>query len=248
MAIEHFALSEGGRTVMRYSNDGVALRVLCASCNNKLGSTLGTEFSEFAKQVRRSGRFEAHGGGALVSALEVFPGRVLRQLLLSFLCVQPFDDDGRLDSVRAYIKSRSGPLPDDAPRVAFFFNMSSNYRVIPICSVGALGSGGRNWVGSEITAPGLGVLFTLGHPDDSYWFIEKRPYDVTDWASKPFGHQESVLLKLPRLNVQRPHPLGFGTGEEVEKWQSRKSIMWLVTKADDPNATNAVAAVWRPAR
>lgn len=246
MRVEHLAPDEG-RFVVKYADDGVALRVLCERCNTKLGSTLGTEFAEFAKQVKRSGKFEAPGGGAFVSAMRIYPGRVIRQLLLSFLCSQPRDDEGRLDSVRAFIKSRSGDLPEGAPRVSLFFNMSPNYRVVPGCVIGGLGTG-RRWVGSEISAPGLGVLFTMSDPEDAHWFIEKRPLDISDWASKRFGHRESIVLRLPRLNVQRPHPLGFGTAAEVEKWQTRKNIAWLVAGADDRSAPNAAAAVWRPAR
>lgn len=248
MLVEHLVLDGNkARTVKTEMRDGVALRVLCESCNTRFGSSLGTGFGDFAKQVRASGRLESPGGGIFVSALDIFPGRVARQLLLSFLCLQPADDEGRYDELRKFIKSRDGGPPGSAPRIEIYFNVSSTYRVVPTCSIGSLGKG-KNWAGSEVAIPNLGVLFSLNGSETLPWFIGKVPVDITEWASRSFGHREPVALRLPRLSVNHPHPLGFGSAKEVDRWQARKHIMWLVAKADDPNSLASVAALWRPSR
>jgi hypothetical protein len=228
--------------------DGIALKVLCARCNNRYGSSLGTGFSEFAKQVRRSGRFESPGGGIFVSAVDVFPGRIYRQFLLTFICAQAADDAGRYDGIRDYIRSRRGPPPEEAPAVSLYFNSADTYRIVPVCGVGGLGSGGRNWTGAEVAAPGLGLIFSLSGEEHLPWLVGQRPENISAWGVSTFSEQASVVLRLPRLRVNEAHPLGFGTAAEVDRWQTRKSIIWLVSGADDPTAPNSVAALWRPRR
>lgn len=245
--VEFFSREDRPGLNRRYDSDGVALRVLCERCNTKLGSRLGTGFSDFAKQVQASGRFEAPGGGAFVSAVQVYPARILRQLYLSFICAQPGDDAEKYDDLRQYIKGRNRDVPETAPRVSLYYNSSRNYRVVPVCGVGALGRG-RNWTGSEISAPGLGVLFTFSDLEHLAWLIERRPIEITSWGEKPFDHKETVLLKLPRLTVTHPHPIGFGSRREVDKWQTRKRIAWLVSGAGGPEEPTTMAALWRVSR
>ncbi len=245
--VEYLSFSAGLQSIRSRMEDGVALRVLCDRCNSLYGSRLGTGFAEFAKQVQASGRFEAPGGGRFVSAIDVFPARVIRQLLLSFLCAQVSDDDGRLDGVRAFIRGKAAPLPGDAPGVSLYFNASPTYRVVPTCGVGALGRNGRLWTGSEIAAPGFGALFSFTPLEDLAWMIGARPKDISGWAARAFDGRESMALRLPRLRAVVPHPIAYGSAQEVERWQSRKLIAWLTSKADDANAPNSAAMVWRPA-
>lgn len=112
--IEQVRLSEAGETIRNLS-DGVALRVLCARCNNRTGSRLGTGFSDFARQVQHSGRIVSSEGRVFVSAVDVFPARVLRQLLLCFLCAQPDDDREGWGEIREFIHSRTAKVPVEAP-------------------------------------------------------------------------------------------------------------------------------------
>lgn len=243
--IEHIRLSETGGTVRELS-DGLALRVLCARCNNQTGSRLGTGFSDFARQVQQSGRIVAPKGGVFVSAVEVFPARILRQLLLCFLCAQPDDEREGWQAIRDFIRSRTAKVPNEAPRVSLYFNPSSTYKIAPVCSVGSIDGSGRSWVGSEIAAPGLGVLFSLGNTESAIQpLIGVEPVDVTLWGGAPFDQRESLTLKLPPLRVEEPHPLGYGRKKDFARWQTRNMIAWLVAQSKYPDSLTATAVMWR---
>jgi len=243
--IEYFSLGDQRGVVRTDLSDGVALKVLCEDCNNRFGSRLGTTFSDFAVQVRSSGRFEVPGGGAFVAAVEIYPSRIVRQLLLTYICAHPVDDRTGWDDLREYIKSRSGSLPDTAPRLALYFNPADTYRIVPTCSVGTIDGTRRQWAGAEIAVPGLGVLFSLVSHDGATRLIGKRPVDISEWGAVPFDKRESLSLKLPRLRVEAPHPLGFGTRRDVDRWQSRNAVVWGVAEAQYPESPLAIGAVWR---
>jgi hypothetical protein len=247
--LEYLSLSSESRTIRTSTRDGIAVRVLCQRCNTSYGSTLGTGFGEFAKQVQRSGRLESPHGGVFVSSVAIYPGRIMRQLLLTFLCAQPRDAGSSWDDIRNFIRSRTETLPATAPRVSVYYNPSESYRIVPVCSVGAI-TFGRRWAGSEIAAPGLGVIFSVANSsmDDIQWIIEKRPLDISSWGDVRFDDRVTLALELPRLRVEHPHPLGFGRPIDVERWQTRKRIVWAVGTADDPNSPTAVAALWQPHR
>lgn len=233
------------RQSARFRN-GVALRVLCKDCNNRHGSRLGTGFSDFAKQVRESGKFETPGGGVFVSALQVFPSRVLRQLLLSFLCAQPYDNREGWYDIREFIRARSGPVPDSAPRVLLYYNRSMSYRLVPISSVGSLDGSRRTWAGSEISAPGLGVIFTVGsNPRSLERLIGTEPLDITKWGDLPFESRNSVVLRLPRLHVTGPHPLGFGSRRDIDKWRKKNMIAWGIPEKQYPEGPASTGIFWK---
>lgn len=228
--------------------DGVALSVLCDRCNSGLGSRLGTTFADFAKQVQSSGRFTSPGGSVFACAMDVYPGRILRQLLLNFLCIQPDAADPRWDSLRQYIRSRSGEFPQEAPSVGLYYNVSTTYRVVPVGVLGALGQGKEPWMGAEVAAPGLGVVFTVGDPDVANPVIARKLIDVSSWGSVAFDQRKRVVLDLPKYWVETPHPLAFGRPREVEKWQSKNMIAWLATRMDTDLADDVAALLWRPRR
>lgn len=247
--VEAVTLGARGRQVHRMPN-GFALRVLCQRCNNNTGSTLGGGFGDFAKQVRESGKFESPGGGVFVSALDVYPARVIRQLLLSYLCAQPGDRGRQWDPLREFIKGREPGLPPTSPRVSLYFNTADTYKIVPVCSVGTIDGSGRRWVGSEIAAPNLGVLYSLDQDGASAAarLIGKVPQDISHWADYRFEERTSFVLRLPRLRAEDPHPLGYGRVRDFDRWQTRNHIVWAVAEAADPESMTATAVLWRVAR
>jgi hypothetical protein len=247
--VQAFAGGPGARLVTPAS-DGVALRVLCQKCNSKTGSYLGTEFSEFAKQVQHSGRFEARDGRVYVAAVDVFPARIIRQLLLAYLCAQPMDDRPEWDAIRQFIRSRSPGMPEGAPRVSLYYNAAETYKIVPVCGVGSLFSAARQWVGSEIAAPGLGALFSLSDRGsiDADELIGRTTLDISDWANRSFDRRETFAMKLPRLFAQQAHPLGYGDAREFTRWENRRHIVWLVAGAEHEDSITATAAIWRRGR
>jgi hypothetical protein len=113
-------------------SDGFALRVLCDRCNSRFGSRLGTTFGSFVQQIQQSGRFVSPRGGVYACAMDVYPSRIYRQLLLNFLCVQSHYGADHWKDVREYVKSRHEGLPPDTPRIGLYYNISESYRVVPI--------------------------------------------------------------------------------------------------------------------
>lgn len=228
--------------------DGFALRVLCTRCNSRFGSRLGTTFGTFVQQIQQSGRFISPRGGVYAGAVDVYPSRVIRQLLLNFLCIQETSDEDRLEDVREYVRSRDAPLPADAPRIGLYYNISNTYRIVPVGGITSLKREGALWTGAEIAAPGLGVVFTLGDPGEVDQAILPRMADISSWANYGFADRIRVVFELPRYRVETPHPLGFGRPIDVDKWQSRNLILWLATKFDTDVESDIGAALWRPVR
>lgn len=245
--LEAVELNSEGQTFAT-RNDGVALRVLCERCNMNYGSRLGTGFSNFAKQFQNSGELASPRGGVISGATDVFPSRVLRHLYLNYLCVQVTSDRTEWEAIRQFIKSREGRVPPEAPRVSLYFNASTTYRVVPVCAVGAIDGSRRRWYGSEIAAPGLGVLFTLPDTQSAESLIGLKPVDITEWCEYRFDQRDSVALSLPRVRVEHPHPIGFGRSTDVEGWRDRNMIVWGVARAEDPSAINSTAVLWQPVK
>lgn len=244
--VEFLSRAQPGRAVAEM-DDGVALRVLCESCNHKFGSRLGTSFSEFAKQVQSSGKFESVGGSVYVLATDVFPSRIARQLLLNYLCIHIGEEPPSGDAVQAYVRSKDAPYPDEAPRLALYYNASATYRIVPTGGVSSVTDPRDPWQGAELTAPGLGVVFTLG-ASGTNGLMPKEPVDITDWGDYPFDRSIRVTLRLPRYRVEVPHPLAFGTRREVDRWQTKRSIIWLASTAGDDSDIAGIAAIWRTGR
>ena len=72
--------------------------------------------------------------------------------------------------------------------------------------------------------------------------------DITAWAAYGFGESHRVHLKLPRYRVTTPHPLAFGSPQEVDKWQTRNMIGWLAMQFNTELAPDTIAVLWRPDR
>ena len=75
-----------------------------------------------------------------------------------------------------------------------------------------------------------------------------RLFDITEWGNYRFDEGHSTVLSLSALAVEHPHPIGFGSSSEVNRWLDKERIAWMVASADDPSAINATAAIWRPRR
>lgn len=227
--------------------DGFALSVLCDTCNSTYGSRLGTSFAGFVQQVQASGRFISPRGGVYAAALDVFPARVYRQLLLNYLCLHPYSEAENWHAIREYVRSRTSLTPPDSLRLGLYCNISNTYRVSPAGSVGALGHGRNPWTGAEIAAPGLGVVYTLGDPSVVNPAIVPRLHDISDWGSARFSERAKVVFELARYRVEVPHPIAYGRPVDVEKWRNRNHIVWLATRFDTDIGADMSAVLWRAA-
>lgn len=229
------------------TKDGVALRVLCNGCNTKMGGSLGSDFASLAQQVQESAVLAAPAGGVYVAGLDLKPARVIRHLMLNFLCLLPATDDGRWDVLRRFIQSPDVELPSNAPDVGLYHNRSKTYRLVGIGSVTSLGGRLDPWVGAEVAAPGLGVVFSLRHADRRIVPAHPNLRDVTEWAWEDYSARRNVVLRLASYEVVVPHPLAFGTRREVSESHDRYMIAWLTTPLVANLEVDPSAMVWRPA-
>lgn len=245
------AVSKGGPVVRR---NGVAVPGLCRKCNEKLGSRLGTSYSDFVRAVQgAAGLFSSRG--EFVARPMIYPSRVLRQLALSYLCAQhPHAEvHGEAvelnDALRAFVRIDGAPFPADRIRVGLYHNVSATYRLAPTAGVWRLGTqpvAERMWLGTEVAAPGLGVLFTLSGLGALPDLAGVTPYDVTGWAEYGFKETAHPVLRLQRLRVEHPHPLAFGRPRTAERW--RDDILWMVNAPGVPGGPPGASALWRRKR
>ena len=223
---------------------GVALARLCHRCNSRLGSQLGTEFGSFARQVQLSAWLVTPGGARAVVLRGIFPGRIIRHMLLNFLCMQP-PDHPMNPRLREVVASREGAKWDDSlPDVRLYFNSTQTYRVVPITGVLSLLTRAR-WVGAEVAAPGLGVVFS--HNATPPAFIGATLCGINRWLEFPFEERADIHLELPQLAVHVPRPLGYGTAAEVDRWEEAMHIASLVTTASGESEAG-IATLWRRRR
>lgn len=128
--LEALGASEDGLRP-RSVSDGVYLRVLCQNCNSNTGGSLGATFADFSKQVQRSGRLVSPRGRVFASALDIYPARIFRLLMLNFLCLHKEADDGRWSELRDFIQSRTLPPPARMPRVSLYYVQASTRHALP---------------------------------------------------------------------------------------------------------------------
>ncbi|OZC04014.1 hypothetical protein BSZ36_14100 [Rubricoccus marinus] len=215
---------------------GLSIRSLCQRCNNRLGVQVGTEFSEFAKRVRRSGKLVTAGSRAYVEAENVYPQRIARQFYLTFLSLCRPGRTESNDAIREFVRYGEEPLPSDAPRPSLYLNKSNTYRAASFASMFSANGKGWAWAGCEFAFPGLGVIMTL--PEEEMrgrapLSLIGETVDVREWAEYGFKERATVRLELPVFRVEHPHPLAFGKERQAERWQEEQGIVWMLGAEDE---------------
>ena len=237
-----------GRSVDTYTTtirDGVGFRVLCEKCNRRSGRRLGTAYGEFVKQVRLSAGIRLPRRHVYVRAEGVYRQRVIRQLYLSFLALARVDRS--LDGLRAFVEEDGAPRPEDAPRIALFHNSSATFRVSPVGGLLSFVPGGWRWTGAEVIHPGLGAIFTYPDEDRPPAPVLDETVDVTGWSELDYRDRQDVEMWLPSKGVEYPHPLGFGSPKQVDRWSVREHVIWTMA-ADDGSGEvlgSSASVLWR---
>ncbi len=225
--------------------DGFTLRVLCARCNNRLGSRYGTAYADFAAQFAASGRLTASDGRVMVSLRGIYPARIAKQMVLMFLAAQPRATPGDYDGLRRFVLDKHAPLPAGALDLYLYRNPSTQGRIVPVCCISELRRPDPRpddvLCCSEVSWPPVGVVYAL---HGGARLAAMGMTNVTAWAGRRFDAAEDVLLHVPDLPVATDWPLGFGSAADVERWTRERGVIWAIAKADDEDAPNAVSMLW----
>lgn len=221
--------------------DGFYRRVLCGKCNSRYGSSYNTTYTDFIKQIRRASGLEDPSGRLLVYVDDIFPVRILKQMLLMFLCIQPRPVTAGWEAIRKFVSDKNERLSEEAPKVFIYRNMSGNGRIVPWMGLGEIHTRRPPILLSEISYPPIGIVF-CDQQDDRLSHME----ELTSWGQFGFKERSSLVVHLPQLEVSTDHPLGFGTPSEVEKWMSEYGVFRLIPEPVDPSSRTSAGLALRP--
>lgn len=217
--------------------DGFFRRVLCSRCNHRYGSIYNTSYTEFVRQVANASGLRDPKGRVLVHLKDVYPLRILKQMFLMYICVQLWEDGWPY--IREFVRRRDDRLPQDAPHVYLYRNVSNTGRIVPWHGLGELRTGRPPLTLSEVSYPPIGLVF-CDDQDDRFALME----DITSWGQYEFSKKTSIVLRLPDLQVSTSHPLGFGTEDDVERWRLDCGVIWFIPRpGDSPSQPGASASL-----
>lgn len=203
--------------------NGFWMRVLCRKCNSRLGRIYGANYGDFYKQFSECGRLLDLKENHQIYLRDIYPLRVIKQMIAMFLCIQPSAPPIEWDCLRKFVQTKEELLPADAPNVYLYKNDSQNSRIVPRCAIGEIHTHRKPILISEISWVPVGIVF-CEDADDRFDYME----NITHWGRMGYKKKISVSLSLPAHEITHDHPLAFGTPDEVERWRTSKGIIWAV--------------------
>lgn len=227
--------------IQEFFAKGFYRQVLCEKCNSKYGSIYNTAYTDFINQVRNSPGIKESKGRTFVHLEKVYPARLLKQMFLMYLCIQPRKILSGWEGIRKFVQSRDEKLPAEALKVYLYKNTSNDGRIVPWMGLGEVHTRRPPIMLSEISYPPVGIIF-CDQPDDRFALME----DVTNWGQYGFKDKTNLLIRLPELWVSTDHPLGFGTESEVEKWIAECGVVRFIPGPEDPSSRTSAGLRLRP--
>lgn len=194
-------------------SDGFFVPVLCKGCNNNQCSTYAQQYVELLRALEKAKPVYTPDGMAATTIGNIYPLRVVKQLITMLLCAVAWEPEKPWDDPREFVLDREKPLPPTAPRIYLYKNISRLGRIVSFTSIAELQTDVTAVV-SELAWPPLGVALGFDrHP------ILDRMHDITDWGLLPYRKRSDATLLLPELRVNSHYPLMYGTLQEVERYQ-----------------------------
>lgn len=196
-----------------YRQKGAGAYTLCIRCNNDTGRWYGSAYASWAHQAMR---FVIGGRGrlSLIIAYQLFPLRVLKQIVCMFFSVNgPRFHTVQQDLVRFVLNPKSKELPPHV-RIYAFYTFGNRSRAAGVTGL-LRGLGSRNstiHVFSEITFPPFGFVMTLGDtppPTGSFCEISGfSQFDYGDWRT-------GISMRLPLMPIYTGFPGDYRTREQT---------------------------------
>lgn len=236
----HGNLDRTVRRVRGVFEKGFFLNVLCPECNNRYGSIYNTAYADFVHKVRVTSGLKDSRNRELVYLKGVYPARILKQMFLMFLCVQPRTAVTGWQPIREFIQRKNMKLQADALRVYLYKNVSPNGRIAPWIGMGECLTRRPPILLSEITYPPVGIVFSQ-QPDSRF----DQFHDVTEWGQYKFKDRTDLVIALPELAVCTDHPLGFGTARDVAAWIKRSGVVRFIPRPEDASSLTSAGVTLR---
>lgn len=191
---------------------GMGAYTLCGQCNNDTGSWYARAFVEWC--YRGMAILEASAGRPkLVYASDLYPLRVIKQIVTMFFTVHP--PGWRLrrnhqELVRLVLNKEAKGLPRGC-RVYTYYNVEGTFR-----SSGAIGSAniltGQTTTFAEITFPPFGYVMTFdSDPPD------RRLFDITYFAFMDYDEHRPTTHDMPVLPTHLALPGDYRTKYEIDR-------------------------------
>jgi hypothetical protein len=122
------------------------------------GSRYGTAYKDFVSQIADASGLEDTSGRAFVNLRNVYPLRILKQIFSMFLGAVPFEPTQVWKEIQDFVRKRDCAIPESAPSVYLYKNISKLGRIVPCCGIGEF-STNKNFVVSEVSWPPVGIVY-----------------------------------------------------------------------------------------
>ena len=204
------------------SSDGFWLPVLCDKCNKKTGYRYGDAYRVFIDQINKSTGIEDVKNRVYMNFQQIYPLRILKQMLSMFLCSVPYQPAKEWKELQNFVLKRDTHLPKNSPYIYLYKNISKIGRIVPCCGVIEFFTSFEPITISEISWPPLGIIFSF-QKDERFALMEEISY----WNKYSFKDKVDLSLSLPQLKVCSHFPISYGNAEEVEREEGRKGRAYL---------------------
>ena len=215
----------------KYEKKGFWLPVLCKKCNNNTGSWYGGAYKDFIFQISQARRINNNQSYIIIHLKNIYPLRIIKQMLSMFLCATPYEPEPIWDNLREFVLDKNKVIPQNAPFVFLYSNTSKNIgRIIPCGGLVNLRTH-ENMVFSEISWPPLGIVFSF-NKNPKVGEMEC----INHWGKYGFKDRINISIKLPLLLVSTYYPLSFGSVEEVENEMEVNPTIYLFHVPENSNS------------
>lgn len=183
---------------------------LCAKCNNDTGGWYARAFGEWcvsaAEMLDRSGGMS----GYLANSQQIFPLRVLKQIITMFFSVNSPTFRERYPDLEDFIRNKEAQYLDPRYSVHAYLRRKGGMRLMPLARELDIYDG-RNSYFTEISFYPLGYVLTI---DSKRW--DRRWFDISHFDQYGYKEQRGVPMALPILPTHLPIPGDHRTMEEIQ--------------------------------
>ncbi len=201
--IKDYLYKKAGKTQLK---DGFCVYTLCNECNNNTGRWYGKAFAEFCRKGMDVMDMEYRGKLSL--CFEIYPLRVLKQVIAMFFSVNSPTFRNNNDELVKFILSREKKYLSSKYRIYMYFFAGNIAKWMGTQYKANLLSGKMIGI-SEIDYPPFGYVLTKDYVDSLF--------DITFFSRYDYYEKRVVEINLPICETNTPYPLDYRTKEEIEK-------------------------------